>query len=100
MWYVCVRLEVLCSDLCAVAHDQATRGGTVIKLPDFALPWLPPFVDLGVLYLVYMSMLAVFCTNAINILSGACSAALGLQRMLMVLWEKQESTALRPGSRL
>ena len=27
-------------------------------------------VDLGVLYYVYMGMLAVFCTNAINILAG------------------------------
>lgn len=28
--------------------------------------WLPP----GILYYVYMGMLAVFCTNAINILAG------------------------------
>jgi UDP-N-acetylglucosamine--dolichyl-phosphate N-acetylglucosaminephosphotransferase len=28
------------------------------------------FLDLGMLYLVYMGMLAVFCTNAINIYAG------------------------------
>jgi hypothetical protein len=27
-------------------------------------------VDLGVFYFIYMSMLAVFCTNAINIYAG------------------------------
>ena len=28
------------------------------------------FVCVGILYYVYMGMLAVFCTNAINILAG------------------------------
>lgn len=27
-------------------------------------------IDIGLLYYVYMGMLAVFCTNAINILAG------------------------------
>ena len=27
-------------------------------------------IDLGILYLVYMALLAVFCTNSINILAG------------------------------
>ncbi|KAL4219725.1 UDP-N-acetylglucosamine--dolichyl-phosphate N-acetylglucosaminephosphotransferase [Mactra antiquata] len=34
-------------------------------------------VDLGILYYVYMGMLAVFCTNAINILSGVNGLEVG-----------------------
>ena len=33
-------------------------------------PILGTNIDLGLLYYIYMGMLAVFCTNAINILAG------------------------------
>lgn len=34
-------------------------------------------VDIGILYYVYMGMLAVFCTNAINILAGVNGLEVG-----------------------
>ena len=50
---------------------SAYGGGTGIAVP---LPLqslgLPGYLELGVLYKVYMVMLVVFCTNAINILAG------------------------------
>jgi len=49
-----------------------TANRTYIMVPTLAqsiLP-LPSAIQLGILYYVYMGMLAVFCTNAINILAG------------------------------
>ena len=50
---------------------SAYGGGTGVALP---LPLqalgLPGYLELGGLYKVYMVMLVVFCTNAINILAG------------------------------
>ncbi|KAL5270621.1 hypothetical protein ACHWQZ_G001355 [Mnemiopsis leidyi] len=48
-----------------------TYGNTYIVMP-FPIPQLlnVNVFDLGFLYYVYMGMLAVFCTNAINILAG------------------------------
>ncbi|KAM9299167.1 UDP-N-acetylglucosamine--dolichyl-phosphate N-acetylglucosaminephosphotransferase [Gastrophryne carolinensis] len=47
-----------------------TFGNTTILVPKPLRFLLGLHVDLGVLYYVYMGMLAVFCTNAINILAG------------------------------
>ncbi|KAM4704131.1 UDP-N-acetylglucosamine--dolichyl-phosphate N-acetylglucosaminephosphotransferase [Rhinophrynus dorsalis] len=47
-----------------------TFGNTTIVVPKPLRPLLGLHVDLGLLYYVYMGMLAVFCTNAINILAG------------------------------
>ncbi|MEE6513830.1 hypothetical protein FKM82_021654 [Ascaphus truei] len=47
-----------------------TFGNTTIVVPKPLRALLGLHVDLGVLYYVYMGMLAVFCTNAINILAG------------------------------
>ncbi|KAG9482586.1 UDP-N-acetylglucosamine--dolichyl-phosphate N-acetylglucosaminephosphotransferase [Eleutherodactylus coqui] len=47
-----------------------TFGNTTIVVPKPFRPLLGLHVDLSVLYYVYMGMLAVFCTNAINILAG------------------------------
>lgn len=43
---------------------------TVIIVPGPFRPLLGYSIDIGCLYYVYMVMLAVFCTNAINILAG------------------------------
>lgn len=48
----------------------AYNGLTVVVIPKILRPLLGNHLDLGILYLVYMSMLAVFCTNAINIYAG------------------------------
>lgn len=45
-------------------------GNTTIVVPKPFRVLLGVHLDLGVLYYVYMGMLAVFCTNAINILAG------------------------------
>lgn len=43
---------------------------TTVILPKPMRPYLGDYVILGPLYYVYMAMLAIFCTNAINILAG------------------------------
>ncbi|XP_062551688.1 UDP-N-acetylglucosamine--dolichyl-phosphate N-acetylglucosaminephosphotransferase [Armigeres subalbatus] len=45
-------------------------NSTTIVLPKFVQQFLGTSIDIGVLYYIYMGMLAVFCTNAINILAG------------------------------
>ncbi|XP_055546958.1 UDP-N-acetylglucosamine--dolichyl-phosphate N-acetylglucosaminephosphotransferase [Wyeomyia smithii] len=45
-------------------------NSTTIILPKYVSLVLGNSVDIGVLYYIYMGMLAVFCTNAINILAG------------------------------
>ena len=47
-----------------------TTSRTEIALPLVLRPWIGSTIDLGVLYYIYMGMLAIFCTNAINILAG------------------------------
>merc|ERR1719259_337168 len=48
-----------------------TADRTHIVVPLFVQSWLGrQTIDLGILYYVFMGMLAVFCTNAINILAG------------------------------
>ena len=47
-----------------------TTNRTEIALPLVLRPWIGSTIDLGVLYYIYMGMLAIFCTNAINILAG------------------------------
>jgi len=47
-----------------------TTNRTEIMVPTLLRALLGPSIHLGVLYYVYMGMLAVFCTNAINILAG------------------------------
>ncbi|XP_049537318.1 UDP-N-acetylglucosamine--dolichyl-phosphate N-acetylglucosaminephosphotransferase [Anopheles darlingi] len=45
-------------------------NSTTVLLPKLVHPLLGQSLDIGVLYYVFMGMLAVFCTNAINILAG------------------------------
>ncbi|KAJ4444375.1 UDP-N-acetylglucosamine--dolichyl-phosphate N-acetylglucosaminephosphotransferase [Periplaneta americana] len=45
-------------------------NSTTIIVPKPFRQWFGFSVDLGILYYLYMGMLAVFCTNAINILAG------------------------------
>ncbi|CAD6999938.1 unnamed protein product [Ceratitis capitata] len=43
---------------------------TTVIMPKFVRSLLGYSLDIGVFYYIYMGMLAVFCTNAINILAG------------------------------
>lgn len=45
-------------------------NSTTIIVPKPLREYLGSSVDIGLLYYLYMGMLAVFCTNAINILAG------------------------------
>lgn len=45
-------------------------NSTTIAVPKPLREFLGFSVDIGILYYIYMGMLAVFCTNAINILAG------------------------------
>lgn len=47
-----------------------TYDNTTIIVPKPFRVWLGFSLDLGLLYYLYLSLLAVFCTNAINILAG------------------------------
>jgi len=48
----------------------AYSGGTTIVVPTLLRSFIGATLDLGILYKVYMGLLAVFCTNAINIYAG------------------------------
>ncbi|KAI9506327.1 tunicamycin resistance protein [Coemansia spiralis] len=53
-------------------------GVTHVVVPVFMRSWLDAhIVDLGMLYYVYIGMMAVFCTNAINILAGINGVEVG-----------------------
>ncbi|XP_001355917.1 UDP-N-acetylglucosamine--dolichyl-phosphate N-acetylglucosaminephosphotransferase [Drosophila pseudoobscura] len=45
-------------------------NSTTVIMPNFARGLVGTSLNIGALYYVYMGMLAVFCTNAINILAG------------------------------
>lgn len=51
-------------------HEMTPLGRLASCIVDIDLNANGTLVDLGLLYLVYMGMLAVFCTNAINIYAG------------------------------
>lgn len=48
----------------------AYNGVTSVVVPKLLRPLLGNFFNLGILYYIYMGMLAVFCTNSINIYAG------------------------------
>ncbi|XP_045581922.1 UDP-N-acetylglucosamine--dolichyl-phosphate N-acetylglucosaminephosphotransferase isoform X2 [Procambarus clarkii] len=45
-------------------------GSTTVVVPKLLRQWIGLTLNIGPLYYLYMSMLAVFCTNAINIYAG------------------------------
>ncbi|XP_017151920.2 UDP-N-acetylglucosamine--dolichyl-phosphate N-acetylglucosaminephosphotransferase [Drosophila miranda] len=45
-------------------------NSTTVIMPNFARGLVGTSLNIGALYYIYMGMLAVFCTNAINILAG------------------------------
>jgi len=49
---------------------MAYKGLTSVVVPSLLRPVLGNFVDLGLLYYIYMGNIAIFCTNAINIYAG------------------------------
>lgn len=45
-------------------------NSTTVMMPNFARSFFGTSVNIGILYYIFMGSLAVFCTNAINILAG------------------------------
>lgn len=68
-WRVKLHLPTIASVPLLMVY-AVTSGITSVVVPVMLRPWLGRLLDLGPLYYVYMGMLAVFCTNSINILSG------------------------------
>ncbi|XP_046854377.1 UDP-N-acetylglucosamine--dolichyl-phosphate N-acetylglucosaminephosphotransferase-like [Xenia sp. Carnegie-2017] len=52
-------------------------GSTTVIVPKPLRLFLGTTVNLGILYYIYMGMLAVFCTNAINIMAGINGVEVG-----------------------
>ncbi|KAF9808637.1 hypothetical protein SFRURICE_019795 [Spodoptera frugiperda] len=52
-------------------------NSTTFVVPIPLRQWLGVSINIGILYYVYMGMLAVFCTNAINILAGVNGLEVG-----------------------
>ncbi|KAJ1632732.1 glycosyl transferase family 4-domain-containing protein [Pavlovales sp. CCMP2436] len=69
----------LAASLPVLMTYAATGGVTTIKVPAVAQALLGTGanVDIGALYFVYISLLAIFCTNAINILAGVNGLEVG-----------------------
>ena len=62
----------------------ANFNSTLIMVPKPLRAWFGYSVDLGFLYYVYMGMLAVFCTNAINILAGINGLEVGQSLIIAI----------------
>eukprot|EP00877_Chromochloris_zofingiensis_P014349 jgi/Chrzof1/9168/Cz03g38150.t1 len=67
-WRVKLILPLFASLPLLVAYSGGT--GVAVPKPLQAALGLPGFLELGILYKVYMVMLTIFCTNSINILAG------------------------------
>ncbi|XP_072166524.1 UDP-N-acetylglucosamine--dolichyl-phosphate N-acetylglucosaminephosphotransferase-like [Diadema setosum] len=59
-------------------------GSTTIIVPKPLNTYIGNDLNLGVLYYIYMGMLAVFCTNAINILAGLNGVEAGQSAVISI----------------
>lgn len=59
-------------------------NSTLIIVPKPLRPWFGFSVDLWIFYYLYMGMLAVFCTNAINILAGINGLEVGQSLVISI----------------
>ncbi|XP_063959592.1 UDP-N-acetylglucosamine--dolichyl-phosphate N-acetylglucosaminephosphotransferase-like [Lytechinus pictus] len=59
-------------------------GSTTIMVPKPLNAYIGNDLNLGVLYYIYMGMLAVFCTNAINILAGVNGIECGQSAVICI----------------
>ena len=67
-WRVKLAMPALAAAPLLITYTGST--GVVVPLPLRALVGGAAFLELGVLYKLYMLAVAVFCTNSINILAG------------------------------
>jgi len=83
----------------------AYRGSTSILIPKWiaSLMSIPHLINLGYFYHLYMGLLAIFCTNSINILAGVNGLEVGqsvvitvatiLHNLLELFWSVEDGTA-------
>jgi UDP-N-acetylglucosamine--dolichyl-phosphate N-acetylglucosaminephosphotransferase len=74
------RVKLLLPALASLPLLIAYSGATAISLPkpvQALAEWVPPYLELGPLYKLYMVALTVFATNAINILAGVNGLEVG-----------------------
>lgn len=76
----------LCASLPLLVVYAVDGGGTTVIVPSLPLltQLLGPSLPLGPLYYLFMACLAIFCTNAINILAGVNGLEVG-QSMVIAL---------------
>eukprot|EP01098_Paradermamoeba_levis_P015016 TRINITY_DN7419_c0_g2_i2.p1 TRINITY_DN7419_c0_g2~~TRINITY_DN7419_c0_g2_i2.p1 ORF type:complete len:353 (+),score=69.61 TRINITY_DN7419_c0_g2_i2:107-1165(+) len=63
-------VKIFLSFLATIPLLVVYSGPTVIVCPKPLQPWIPKHIPLGILYHVYMALIAVFSTNSINIYAG------------------------------
>ncbi|XP_066583141.1 UDP-N-acetylglucosamine--dolichyl-phosphate N-acetylglucosaminephosphotransferase [Prorops nasuta] len=59
-------------------------NSTLVIIPKPLRPWIGFSINLWIFYYVYMGMLAVFCTNAINILAGINGLEVGQSLVIAI----------------
>eukprot|EP00455_Lapot_gusevi_P032050 TRINITY_DN3491_c0_g1_i6.p1 TRINITY_DN3491_c0_g1~~TRINITY_DN3491_c0_g1_i6.p1 ORF type:complete len:328 (-),score=106.04 TRINITY_DN3491_c0_g1_i6:34-1017(-) len=64
------RYKMVLPPIASLSLLLAYAGSTTVVVPLPLRPWLGSTVDLGLLYLLYMTLLTTFCSNAINIYAG------------------------------
>ena len=75
-WRYKLLLPTLASLPLLIVYHVNFNSTTVIT-PNFMRFLVGNYIDLGLMYYVYMGMLAVFCTNAINIYAGVNGLEVG-----------------------
>lgn len=101
------RVKLILPLFAAMPLLVAYSGGTSIYVPKPLQAWLqlPPLLDLGVLYTIYMLCLTIFCTNSINILAGVNGLEAGqtfviaCAILLHNIWEISGYAGSNPASR-
>mmetsp|Transcript_27608 Transcript_27608/g.70328 ORF Transcript_27608/g.70328 Transcript_27608/m.70328 type:complete len:411 (-) Transcript_27608:158-1390(-) len=103
------RVKLLLPLFAALPLLTAYSGGTAVAVPKPVQSWfgLPTYLELGILYKVYMVMLTIFSTNSINILAGVngleagqtfvVACAILTHNLLSVAGYTGGSTAVRDG---
>lgn len=71
------RYKMILPPIASLPVIVAYTGGTTVVLPHFIRPLIGVTLDLGPLYYLYMSLLATFQTNAINIYAGVNGLEVG-----------------------
>lgn len=64
---------------------QILGNSTAMHLPRFVQYWFnTTYVDFGLLYYVFIIMLIIFCTNAINIIAGINGVEVGQSLVIAI----------------